>query len=280
MEEVRARLTARGFEEEDYVSGRSPTVSKRTFKLFLAITSSKNYEIRTTDIKSAFLQTNQMKRDVYIQPPKEARVEEAYIWKLKTALYGLNDAALQFYLTVRELLLSLNMKQSRIDPCLFYYHKEGKLHGSICIHVDDFLHGGDKEFDEEIMKKVMARFQVGKMEARKFKYVGFEVDQNNQEIQINQNKYVEEIELPKLTAERKRETEEPLTGKENTELRALIGALNWASRGTRPDIAFEVVDTSMKLRTPTVSDLSRAIKAAIKAKAEASFITFPNRGTH
>ena len=61
-------------------------------------------------------------------------------------------------------------------------------------------------------------------------------------------------------------------------MRALVGALNWASRGTRPDIAFEVVDTSMKLRNPTVSDLCRDVKAAIKAKADSSFITFPNLG--
>ena len=149
---MRARLTARGFEEEDPVSERSPTVSKRTFKIFLAVTASRNYEIKTTDIKSAFLQTNQLERDVFIHPPKEANVDIGFIWKLKTALYGLNDAALQFYLTVRELLMSLGMKQSKIDPCLFFYHKEGRLCGSICIHVDDFLHAGNKDFDEEIIK--------------------------------------------------------------------------------------------------------------------------------
>ena len=42
------------------------------------------------------------------------------------------------------------------------------------------------------------------METRNFKYVGFEIDQNDLEIKNNQNAYVEGIEQPKMTAERKK----------------------------------------------------------------------------
>ena len=66
--------------------------------------------IKTTDIKSAFLQTNKLDREVFIQPPKEAKTPTGKIWKLKTALYRLNNAALQFFMTVRQLLLCLGME--------------------------------------------------------------------------------------------------------------------------------------------------------------------------
>ena len=142
-DEIRARLTARGYEEQNNMPRKSPTISKQTFRTFLAISSSLGYEIKTTDIKSAFLQTNRLKREVFIKPPKEAKVTRGRIWKLKTALYGLNDAALQFFLTVRQLLVNLKMEQSKIDPALFFYRRNGKLLGSIRLHVDDFLHAGN-----------------------------------------------------------------------------------------------------------------------------------------
>ena len=58
------------------------------------------------------------------------------------------------------------------------------------MHVDDFLHAGDEIFEDDIIKKILMRFKAGKMEAKNFKYVGFEVDQNDIEIKISQDKYV------------------------------------------------------------------------------------------
>lgn len=54
--QVRVRLVARGFEEEFDIPRDSPTVGKGGFKIFLTITASKFWDVKTTDIKSAFLQ--------------------------------------------------------------------------------------------------------------------------------------------------------------------------------------------------------------------------------
>ena len=277
-DEIRARLTARGYEEQNDMPRKSPTISKQTFRTFLAISSSLGYEIKTTDIKSAFLQTNRLKREVFIKPPKEAKVTRGRIWKLKTALYGLNDAALQFFLTVRQLLVDLKMEQSKIDPALFFYRRNGKLLGSICLHVDDFLHAGNEQFEKAIMERVCKRFKAGKQEAKFFKYVGFEIAQNIEGVKINQDNYVENLVIPKMSAERYGEKDQPLKEEECTLLRALVGALNWVSKGTRPDISFEVIDTSMKLQKPNVSDLKKAVKAAVKTKSSTSSLTLPLLG--
>ena len=96
-EEVRARLVARGFEETESVPSDSPTVDKCNMRLVLLIATSMGWVVETSDAKSAFLQGKQLDRTVIISPPREANVPRGKLWKLKVALYGLNDASLQFY---------------------------------------------------------------------------------------------------------------------------------------------------------------------------------------
>ena len=75
---VRARLVARGFEEENTMPKDSPTVAKSTLRLFLSICASEKWTLRSTDIRSAFLQGKLLERDVFIKPPKEA-CSESYL---------------------------------------------------------------------------------------------------------------------------------------------------------------------------------------------------------
>jgi hypothetical protein len=60
----------------------SPTVGKGTMRMFFAFASINNWIVKTTDIKSAFLQGQEIKRDVYIKPPKECEKAEGVVWKL------------------------------------------------------------------------------------------------------------------------------------------------------------------------------------------------------
>ena len=52
--------------------------------------------------------------------------------------------------------------------------------------------------------------------------------------------------------------------------------MNWAVQGSRPDMAFELIDLSTKLKQGTISDLARAIKAVNRLKNIRSTILFPN----
>ena len=81
--EVRARLVARGFEESQHVNSDSPTIGKCAIRLFLCIAIALGWSVKTTDIKSAFLQGRELDRDVFIKPPPEAKVKPGFIWKLR-----------------------------------------------------------------------------------------------------------------------------------------------------------------------------------------------------
>ena len=76
----------------------SPTVGKEAMRMILAIVSSKRWLVKTTDIKSAFLQGKQLHREVYIRPSKEISTPGNIIWKLKHGIYGLKDGQDRFFL--------------------------------------------------------------------------------------------------------------------------------------------------------------------------------------
>ena len=275
-EEIRARLVARGFEEEVDIQKDSPTIGRSTLRLFLTIAASEKWTIRSTDIQSAFLQGKTLDRDVYMTPPKEAKVEKKCLWKLKHCLYGLTDAARQFYLSVEECLMSAGCGKSRLDPALFYYRVKNQLCGLVACHVDDFAHVGNEVFYQDVLRKVHSRFIVSSVETGAFKYIGFGLTQNpDGSILLDQNEYVSEITTVPMASERKQMNEHELTKDEYTTLRSLVGKVNWVVQGSRPDVAFDMTELSTKLKKACVGDLTKAIKCIKKLKFEDSNIVFP-----
>ena len=94
---VKARFVARGFEETQYIESNSPTVAKTTMRKLLATATSNGWKVKSSDITSAFLGGKQIQRDVFIKPPPKAAQSNGALWKVKKTLYGLADAARQFY---------------------------------------------------------------------------------------------------------------------------------------------------------------------------------------
>lgn len=277
--EVRARLVARGFEEETNSPRDSPTVGKSAVRMLLAIAASKGWRVKTTDIKSAFLQSRQLDREVYIKPPPEADVLPGRIWRLLKCLYGLNDAARQFYNSVVDELNLLGCIQATLDPALFYkFDSSGELVGLLVSHIDDFLHAGEGVFDTEVMAGLRNRFLAGKLEEDHFTYIGFTVKRDKLGILLDQNKYVEDIHLENISPGRSAQKCDNLNERERTQYRSIAGCINWVVRGTRPDAAFEFLDISTKFNRAKVEDLVQAVKVVKKIKGENSAILFPDLG--
>lgn len=275
--DVKARLVARGFEENFDSQSDSPTVGKCAFRFFLSITSSKGWVIRTTDIKSAFLQGMKLEREVFIKPPKEAGVSPHKVWKLKRCLYGLNDGARQFYLSVRKCLLDLGCQQSLLDPAVFYYKNGGELLGVICCHIDDFLHAGFDRFESDIIVKLTQHFLAGKVEQQHFTYIGFDINQEKSCISVNQKAYADELchESDAIDVDRSSLKHLQLNSVDQFHLRRLVGKLGWLVQGSRPDMAFDMIDLSTKLKSGTVQDLLHAKKVVKALQRVPSSISFP-----
>ena len=248
--------------------------------MVLAITASKGWEIKTTDIKSAFLQGKEMDREVYLKPPKEAKTKDGFIWRLIHCLYGLNDAARQFYQSVVEFLKSVGCRQSSLDPALFFMLDKGELVGIVASHVDDFLHSGTDMFEKVVLDRLRERFLAGKVEGTAFRYVGFDVSQDEEGIIMDHSNYMAKLESGAIDPNRAINKSELLSVREQTEFRQLVGRINWAVQGSRPDLAFDMIELSTKLKQGTVADLIRAVKCIGKLKSGVSLVKFTPLGTY
>ena len=276
---IKARLVARGFEDDTDQRTDSPTMSKAAFRVLLTIAASKQWAIQMTDIKSAFLQGQDLNRDIYLLPPKEADAEGS-LWKLKKGLYGLKEASRLWYDKVKSCLAEQDCTEVASEPGLFICKdRQGKVIGVVGVHVDDFLHiGGSKEFQEKVIGRIHDQFQVGKNERTTFTYTGFEIHQTDNGILLNQEQYLADLIIPEISAAREKEKQDSLSEAETTHLRKMAGCLNWIVRGSRPDLSFMQILSSTKFKDGKVEDLVRIRKALIVLKEDKATLMYPDLG--
>ena len=265
---VKARLVERGYEENtDYLRKDSPTCSKEAVRLAISIASSKGWECHTIDVKSAYLQGNPIGREIFLKPPPE--YDCGTLWKLKKTVYGLSDAARQWYLRVRQELLNLGMSTASLDPALFSWHTNDQLEGVICLYVDDFLWAGSPLFKAQIVDRLSDLFLIGTAASKAFKYVGLNIAVANDGCTtVDQFEYTQAIQPIAISSKRAMAKSSDLSEREKAEYRALVGQLNWVATHTRPDIAFDVCELGVNYKEATVSDLIRLNKVIRRLKTD------------
>ena len=128
--------------------------------------------------------------------------------------------------------------------------------------VDDIFYAGVREIEEKVMQKIGKEFMIGRTEEETFQYVGLKISTTDKGITIDQIKYVED--RTSVAVLRGRDNERPLDKEESRLLRQQTGRINWAATQSRPDLAYTVVELSMKFKNGTLADLKKANKAMVK----------------
>ena len=280
--QTRARLVARGFEEHssgqtEDIPSDSPTLEQGNMKLILALAQASGMKVITADVKSAFLQGLPLtERDVLVTPPPEAKVPKGKLWKLKVALYGLDDASLRFHWKAKQVFEKLGLKQSRYDPALFYaVDSKGAFIGAVGTHVDDFLIVGQPAWQAKIVEKIKVHFLLGKVEEGDFLYCGHRVRQQAGQITLDQREYAADIHNIVIAPDRKKQDSQPVTDVERKQIRAAAGKLGWIARSTRPDLIRAQVEASSQVSRATVSDLKAVQKAVARVNNHDSLVMVP-----
>ena len=239
--------------------------------MVLAIAASKNWQIKSADVKNAYLQGELLEREVFMEPPGE-RKKPGIVWKLRKAVYGMNDAGRKWFLKLGQTLEEIGCRKSKYDHCLFMYKNDNGLQGLVLLWVDDIFHAGTDEFDKTVMQEIFKQFQIGQTEKESFKYVGLEIYKDELGISLDQKAYIEKLEVSSLKGG---STDRPLDNEERKLLRRKVGQLNWAATQSRPDISFPVVEISTKFKQPTLADLKQVNKTITKIKSTPSKLFYP-----
>ena len=147
---AKARCVILGFLDPMYEHRQvaAPTMAKTTRQMFLGLAAAHGFAVAKGDVSGAFLQGRSYEGEAYVIPTAEIcqamNIEAQSVTRLKRACYGLVDAPLEWFLTVRDFLVSLGFRQCVCDPCSFALYEGKQLIGLIIGHVDDFLFAGRK----------------------------------------------------------------------------------------------------------------------------------------
>ena len=201
----------------------SPTVSKESFKILMAISANENFKLASVDIRAAFLQSRTLDRDVFMLPPADIK-KPGLIWRLKKPLYGLDDASRKFWLRVKEVLKKMGLKVLEGDEAFYYLHKDGKLIGAVITHVDDFTLAGTEDFVNDVINTVAEELTVSKIERENFRYTGIDVKTVEDGVEIEMQDYVDS--LDEIQEIRKADRDDDLTKMEVKEYGEMTGKLS------------------------------------------------------
>jgi hypothetical protein len=147
----KARVVVKGYNQipgVDFTESFSPVATDTTTRIIFAfMLYNKNWVCEVVDVEAAFLNAD-LEEDLYIEYPEgvvelgfetESTARENCIL-LDKAMYGAVQAARQWSRKLIEILtqqMEPNLTQSRVDPCLFFLKKQGKLVLIVGTHVDD-----------------------------------------------------------------------------------------------------------------------------------------------
>ena len=201
-----------------------PICGRENLRILFCIIASLGWDINNLDIKAVFLQGKPIERNVYLKPPKEAQTEK--IWRLNTKVYGLCDAPRAWYLSVKQELIKTGGTKSK-HSAIFYWHNGNKLERILSSHVHGFLWAGTSWFYAHVIDHLRKKFVMSQEEIETSKYLGLQIQQSKNGIEIHQTDYIEEVEAIKL--DNPSQKDRVLLPHETQQLRRVAGQLNWVS---------------------------------------------------
>ena len=272
--DIKCRWVIKGFQDPDLdvLERQSPTLSADGLAVVLQLLASKHWLLEIADVEDAFLQGVMFQRKngpLFIRLPKDGvpGVPEGSLVELKKCVYGLNDAPLRWWHSMCKTLKQCGMRQSELDPCVYWYHHLGNLSGTIALHVDDMILGGDRFFQERVLKRLRETYPFKHWVQKKGEFLGRRLAQKEDfSIEVDQQHYSNSVQTIFISKDRRKEKESRVTDAELKAFRGVLGTANWIVGSTRPDIAVLTAQLQQRVSRATVSDLIDANKLVSKIR--------------
>lgn len=255
----KARLVAKGCHQKkgvDYNETYSPVIRHTSIRYLLSIAVKYDLDIDHMDAITAFLQ-GELFEDIYIKKPEGFRCDEKVL-KLQKSIYGLKQSSRLWNIKLKGVLLKFGLKQSQIDPCIFYYLKDTKkLY--IAVYVDDLLiFSNDNLLKTKLKSCLKNNFEMKDLGAAN-SFLGLRIsrDRESGKLYIDQEQYIQDLlnrfgmtncnpcktpmdHTVKLSKTMSPKTQEDRANMENVPYQELVGSLLFAAQVSRPDICYAV----------------------------------------
>lgn len=192
------RHQGRGVECGNYqVPGRdfgevwAPVVRRATLLTVLSHAAAKRMVMYQLDVETAFL-NGPVHEELYVRQPKgyeRGRTDE--VLRLRKAVYGLGQAARQWFRELFKLMGTMQMRQSAADPCLFV---KDVCHTRVyvLIYVDDLLLVAGTQGQLEAMKGPIMHAFKSRDIGKPTYFLGLHLDRDEEHgtLVVSQHQYV------------------------------------------------------------------------------------------
>ena len=276
---AKARLVIQGFNDPDVLSGdlrtSSPTASRASKMVMLAIAACKRWRPWTADVATAFLQGKTQERKLYVKLPAEAlRLLGATAdtrMLLNKPCYGQADAPRRWWMEADSRLQSIGLRPHRLDPCLYLsFNSKNKLDGLVVLHVDDMLGAGDELTDDNPswrrrIAQLKSTFNFREWQnGQDLEYCGAEITVHNIEtdgFSLRHSKYAKKLKPITIDKHRINKVTEPVNATELKQLRGLLCSLQWPATQSCPHLQATVSLLMGEMAKGTVQTALNANKA-------------------
>ena len=279
MPRAKARLIIQGFNDPDVLDGKlqtsSPTASRVSKMVMLALASCQRWRPWTADVSTAFLQGKTQERKLYVKLPADALkllgAPPDTRMLLNKPCYGQADAPRRWWMEADARLRSLGLRPHRLDPCLYLsFNSQNKLDGMIILHVDDMLGAGDTWSDGKASWKrrvteLKLTFNFREwQDGQDLEYCGAEITVHNLEtngFSLRHSKYAKKLKPISIDKHRVTKVEEPVNDTELKQLRGLLCSLQWPATQSCPHLQATVSLLMGEMAKGTVQTALNANKA-------------------
>ena len=180
-------MNARGFEQIDGLhynedNKAAPVVNDVTIRIVLILIVLAAWWAELLDVKGAFLNGRfQHGEKLYMHVPKgfEKFYPPNVLLLLLRTIYGLKQAAIQYWREMVRAFKYMKYSRSKADPCLYFNWIDARLIIWIT-WVDDCLIAGKKDQVTKAKEKMMTLFECDEIGEMK-EYVGCKVEHNREE---------------------------------------------------------------------------------------------------
>ena len=276
---MKARIAPHGNKdcEKDGLKTDSTSCPPTGIRALLSIATIHKWPLAKIDFKSAFLQTGDAKRDVYVVPPRECESRSRHYWLLLTAAYGLVNANAKWQEHSDQFLHSIGFKQVSYIPQLFYIREGSDLISVAVKVVDDILFAGELWHLKKIVATVQSTYDLGTVVygPGTFQFFGLIVIQSEDfTIQIHADHKIASCEAYPISRQRRKQIEEPLTQLEKSSYFSLNSSLGWIGVAASPFCAHAASYLQQKGANPSVEDLITQINMLRHLKKMSTSVSF------
>ncbi|GJV48935.1 zinc finger, CCHC-type containing protein [Tanacetum coccineum] len=192
----KARLVAKGYVQQpgiDFDEVFAPVARLETIRLLIALAAGKGWKIHHLDVKTAFLH-GELKEEVYVVQPEgfEKPGEEKKVYKLAKSLYGLRQAPRAWNIKLDNTLKEMGFQQCMQEKAVYKAVTNGEFI-IVAVYVDDlFVTGTSLDCINEFKKRMASQFEMSDLGELTY-YLGIEVSQGKDCVEIKQERYARKI---------------------------------------------------------------------------------------